>query len=94
METGCIGFLLGALTSIVFVGIGVCFNRMDNREHNDQNSGYIERMDAEEVINGLQTIRMGLSRQEKEYLDYAIECVLKIQKLQRMIDEGRFNNGD
>ena len=55
---------------------------------------YVEQLDAEEVINGLRVIKMGLSRQEQDYIDYSVNCVLKIQKLQRMIDEGRFGNGD
>ena len=44
-------------------------------------NGDIESMDAEEVINGLQNIRMALSRNEKEYLDYACECILIREKL-------------
>lgn len=40
-----------------------------------------EHVDAEEVINGLQNIRMALSRNEREYLDYACECVLVREKL-------------
>ena len=29
MEMGCIGFLIGAIVCLVFVGIGVCFGRND-----------------------------------------------------------------
>ena len=54
-------------------------------------NGCVEQMDAEEVIDGLFDLRMALSRQEREYLDYALNCVLTIQKLQRMVDEGRLD---
>ena len=55
---------------------------IDGRDRNrGGDNGCTERMDAEEVINGLQTLRMALSRKEKEYLDYACECVLIRQKL-------------
>ena len=38
MEMGCIGFLLGALMAIIFVGIGVCFGRTDEG-HNTTEHG-------------------------------------------------------
>ena len=49
----------------------------------------MKKMDAEEVVIGLQTVRMPLSRCEKEYLDYACECVLRIGELQKMVDRVR-----
>ena len=55
----------------------------DNSLHTDgrdrDRSGYHgcdQFYDAEEVVNGLQDLRMALSRKEKEYLDYACESVL------------------
>ena len=48
-----------------------------------------ERIDAEEVIIGLQHLRIALSRSEKEYLDYACDCVLRISELREMIEERR-----
>ena len=53
------------------------------------NRSVLERMDAEEVIIGLQHLRMALSRSEKEYLDYACDCVLRISELRKMIEERR-----
>ena len=88
-----IGFILGALMAIMFVGIGVVLDRFGkddpkgqceldndirvyvpcrNRNRGGDNTG-VERLDAEEVINGLASLRMALSAQEKEYLDYACE---------------------
>ena len=40
-----------------------------------------EQVDAEEVVNGLQALRMALSPAEKEYLDYACECVLIVERI-------------
>ena len=31
MEWGCIGFLLGAIVCLVFVGVGVCISDRDNK---------------------------------------------------------------
>ena len=48
--------------------------------------GQDKQMDAQEVVNALQTIRMALSRTEKEALDYAIECVVIREKLLQHIE--------
>ncbi len=85
--------------AVLFVGIGVCIGRLDKGEldrHRDLDSdisigdgnrvsdnGCDKQMDAEEVINGLQDLRMALSYKEKEYLDYACECVEKVANLER-----------
>ena len=90
---------LGMIMATLFVGIGVGIGRLDKREHSERgnmddnipvgdgnrsgNNGHTERMDAEEVIDGLQDLRMALSRREQEYLDYACECVLKVENLER-----------
>lgn len=50
------------------------------------------RKDAEEVINGLQNLRMSLSWHEKEYLDYACECVYKVDVLTKLIEQYEGNN--
>lgn len=47
----------------------------------------MKKFDAEEVVIGLQTIRMPLSRCEKEYLDYACDCVRIIGELQKIIEK-------
>lgn len=43
-------------------------------------------MDAEEVISGLQSIRIPLSRQEQEYIDYACKCVEKVERVYAFIN--------
>ena len=69
-------------------------SRDRDRSGNNGRDEQMEHKDAEEVINGLQTLRMALSQKEKEYLDYALKCVQTIQRLQRMVDEGRLGDGD
>ena len=49
--------------------------------------GQDKQMDAQEVVNALQTIRMALSRTEKEAIDYAVECVVIREKLLRHIEQ-------
>jgi len=34
MEMGCIGFLIGAITAIIMIGIGVCFGGISNIRDN------------------------------------------------------------
>lgn len=53
------------------------------------NNGNVKRMDAEEVVAGLGSLRMALSSKEKEYLDYACECVMTIKNLRGIVDERR-----
>lgn len=84
------GLFSGVIVSVVNFG-------MDERERDSDNdmriyvpsrsrnrggdNGRDKRMETEEVINGLQTIRMAASRQEKEYIDYACECVAIREKI-------------
>ena len=51
------------------------------------NDGCPEQMDAEEVINGLQNLRMSASRTEKEYLDRAMVCVNQVARIEKYIKE-------
>lgn len=43
--------------------------------------GTDKRLEAEEVIAGLQNLRLALGRREKEYLDYACYCTELIEKI-------------
>lgn len=101
METICLFVTVGLIMAVLFVGIGVCIGRLDKGEldrnrdldsdisigdgNRVSDNGCDKQMDAEEVINGLQDLRMALSEHEKEYLDYACDCVSRIDKLQKMI---------
>lgn len=93
----CLCLTVGALIVFASIGIGVAYGRADKGQLNDDsdiriyipcrdrnrcgNNGSNKRMETEEVINGLQIIRMAASRQEKEYIDYACECVAIREKI-------------
>lgn len=47
------------------------------------------QLEAEEVTSGLQNLRMALGRKEKEYLDYALDCVERIEELKKLIKDAR-----
>lgn len=59
-------------------------DRVWDRSSND---GCNQQMDAEEVINGLQNLRMSASRSEKEYLDHAMVCVNQVARIEKYIKE-------
>lgn len=83
--------IIGMFISVILIGLGVSYGKyggesdykdvLDEEEEEDITSK------EEEVISGLQTVRMGLTRQEKEYLDYAVDCVYRIGQLKQMIAE-------
>lgn len=87
MEMGCIGFLLGALVAIVFVGIGVCFGRLDKGKlsgdsnsdvHNpsdDREYRSVDRHTTEEMIQVLEVLRLGACRHERQILNEIIEML-------------------
>ena len=91
METGCIGFLLGALVAIVFCGIGVCFGRLDKSESaddrdiriyspsSDRQHRSVDRYThtAEEMIQVLQMMRFGVCRYERDILNEVIDLIEK-----------------
>ena len=97
MEINIFCITLSLIMAVLLVGIGVTIGRNDKGESDGDsdtriyvssrdrdrsgNNGSNKRMEAEEVINGLQTIRMAASRQEKEYIDYACECVVIREKI-------------
>ena len=102
MEIIAVCATIGLLIGFALIGVGVIIGGMDKRKLNGTNNdddcisigdgdrvsdnGFDKQMDAEEVINGLQYLRMSLSPKEKEYLDYACECVEKIERLNKYID--------
>jgi len=101
----CFGIFAGMIIAVIFIAGGALYARNTEKSNDldsdcriyvpcrdrDRrgNQSVLERMDAEEVIIGLQHLRMALSRSEKEYLDYACDCVLRISELRKMIEERR-----
>ena len=60
-----------------------------DRDNNGRiNCGHHMETYASEVINGLQNVRMSCSRQEKEYLDYAVECIMRVERVNSYIEGG------
>ena len=96
---------LGALICFVLFGVGVCFGRDYKRKSNDDsdmriyvpdrdrdrrgNNGCYKQVEAEEVVDRLQNLRLALSAQEKIDLDYACDCVMRIKRLQEYIKSRR-----
>lgn len=82
--------IIGMFISVILIGLGVsygkCGGESDYKDFLDEEEEDITSKE-EEVISGLQTVRMGLTRQEKEYLDYAVDCVYRIGQLKQMIAE-------
>lgn len=88
MEWGCMGFLLGALTAIVFVGIGVCFGRNDKRALDDDTDvrvhvpcrcgsrGSVERhYSPQEMIFVLDNVKRLTHGEERKIMDAIIDLV-------------------
>lgn len=93
---------IGALIVFASIGIGVCFGRCDKGQsdgdscvhssatvgsgNRSRNNGCDKQVEAEEVVERLQNLRVALSGQERNDLDYACECILRIGKIQDYID--------
>lgn len=89
MEMLSIGFLVGALTAIIFVGIGVCFGRLDNKKSGNDNDVRIyhpsadrkcrcvDRYSAEEMTNVLKMLKHMTSGYERKVMNRIIELVEK-----------------
>ena len=90
METYTVLVFWGMWLALLFVFLGVIIDEVVKRQHGRSPDGDpdrddlmgerddMDRYDPEEVIDGLQNLRMALARCEKEYIDYACECVRKV----------------
>ena len=83
--------IIGMVISVILIGLGVNYGKYgkesDYHDYLDDEEEEDIPSKEEEVISGLQVVRMGLSSQEKEYLDYAVDCVCRIGQLKQMIAE-------
>ena len=87
MEMGCIGFLIGAITAIIMIGIGVVIgNHKDTPNRDSDVSIYIPmryrsrgwnqrdcKPTSEEIVDVLCVLRLGASEYEKSIIDYLID---------------------
>lgn len=87
MEWGCMGFLLGAIVSLVFCGIGVCFGRNDKEQHEssddiriyipdrDRSRSSVVRYSAEEMTFVLDNVKRMTHGEERKIMDAIIDMV-------------------
>ena len=87
MELVSIGFLLGALMAIIFVGIGVCFGRNDKEQlaapddvriyipDRDRSRRSVVRYSAEEMTFVLDNVKRMTHGEERKIMDAIIDMV-------------------
>ena len=98
MELISVGFLGGALCAVIMYLLGgvngmdknVSNGNIDNGNNDNMACGSDRGMgrdhkDAETVINTLGMLRMVATGAEKSDIDYAAECVLRIERLENWI---------
>ncbi len=96
MEMFCFGLLGGMILAVIFVAGGAVYASRDTQRANDVDSDirvYVPSRDrdrsgdngcdqsVDEVIDVLNTMRVGASSEEKAALDYAKECIDIAHKL-------------
>lgn len=101
MEYIAIGFLAGTLFAAIMILVMTGgLHDMDKAERNgnsnsidtdnvaDRDNRSVDRdnIDVEEVINVLNVLRMVTTGSETAKLDYAVECVEKVDRLHKWID--------
>lgn len=96
MEMFCFGIFAGMILAVIFIAGGAVYAQRDTQRTNDVDSDcrvYVPSWDrdrsgnngcdqsVEEVIDVLNTLRVGASSEEKAALDYAKECIDIAHKL-------------
>jgi hypothetical protein len=96
MEMFCFGLMGGMILAVIFVAGGAVYASRDTQRTNDMDSDirvYVPCRDrnrsgdqrdnpqVEEVIDVLNTMRVGASSEEKAALDYSKECIDIAHKL-------------
>jgi len=96
MEMFCFGIFAGMVLAVIFIAGGVVYASRDTQRTNDVDSDirvYVPSRDrdrsgdqrdnpqVEEVIDVLNTMRVGASSEEKAAIDYAKECIDIAHKL-------------
>jgi hypothetical protein len=96
MEMFCFGLMGGMILAVIFVAGGAVYASRDTQRTNDVDSDirvYVPSRDrnrsgnqrdnpqVEEVIDVLNTMRVGASSEEKAALDYSKECIDIAHKL-------------
>jgi hypothetical protein len=96
MEMFCFGLMGGMILAVIFVAGGAVYAQRDIKRTNDVDSDirvYVpcrdrnrsgnqrDNQQVEEVIDVLNTMRVGASSEEKAALDYSKECIDIAHKL-------------
>ena len=96
MEMFCFGLMGGMILAVIFIAGGAVYASRDTQRTNDVDSDirvYVPSRDrdrsgnnggdqsVEEVIDVLNTLRVGASSEEKAALDYSKECIDIAHKL-------------
>ena len=96
MEMFCFGIFAGMILAVIFIAGGAVYAQRDTQRTNDMDSDcrvYVPSRDrdrsgnngcdqsVEEVIDVLNTMKVGASSEEKAALDYAKECIDIAHKL-------------
>jgi hypothetical protein len=96
MEMFCFGLMGGMILAVIFVAGGAVYASRDTQRTNDMDSDirvYVpcrdrnrsgnqrDNQQVEEVIDVLNTMRVGASSEEKAALDYSKECIDIAHKL-------------
>ena len=98
MEYASLGFLGGAICALIMYLLGgvngmdknVSNGNIDNGNNNNMACGSDRGMgrdhiDVEKVVNTLGVLRMVATGAEKSDIDYAADCVLRIERLENWI---------
>ena len=96
MEMFCFGLMGGMILAVIFIAGGAVYAQRDTQRTNDVDSDirvYVPSRDRdrsgdqrdnpqmEEVIDVLNTMRVGASEKEKAAIDYSKECIDIAHKL-------------
>ena len=94
MEMFCFGIFAGMIIAVIFIAGGAVYAQRDTQRTNDVDSDirlYVPCRDRsgnrsdnpqmEEVIDVLNTMRVGASEKEKAAIDYSKECIDIAHKL-------------
>lgn len=96
MEMFCFGLMGGMILAVIFIAGGAVYAQRDTQRTNDVDSDirvYVPSRDrgrsgnqrdnpqVDEVINVLDTLRVGASEKEKAAIDYGKECIDIAHKL-------------
>lgn len=88
MEMAAIGFLAGALTCMIFMGVGIVVGRIDNTAHKDLDEGE-PVLDSDSVSDVRSRDRSGSSNQSDDLRDDAQRAINAITVMKMSVRYSR-----